>query len=474
MVFSSFIFLCYFLPLVLFFYFCSPNITVKNLFLLIFSCFFYAWSEPKYLFYMLLVIFGTYVGGICIYQIKTTGLKQCSLLLFIILILSGLFYFKYFNFAVLFFNDVTTQKIVIESVILPIGISFYTFQAISYLVDVYRGHVPQKNFFNLALYISMFPQLVAGPIVRYETIEQQLTQRQHKVTDIYLGCQRFLIGLSKKIIIADTLAMSVDKIFSMPIQELSPLILWVGILFYALQIYFDFSGYSDMAIGLGRIFGFKFLENFNYPYLANSITDFWRRWHISLSSWFKEYVYIPLGGNRKGLKNTLRNVFIVFFLTGLWHGAEYTFVIWGLWYALFIMFEKIISYIKSFFNISLNYAKYIFKIVTYIYTVFVVLLGWVFFRAPDLNYACLYIKGLFNTISFQTDLGLGFYVSSGSWMIFVVGFVLSVGLGKKLMVIMSKNVFTKVCFDLFLILSFFISIVFLTATSYSPFIYFQF
>lgn len=320
----------------------------------------------------------------------------------------------------------------------------------------------------------MFPQLVAGPIIRYESIENKLTQRTHTLTDIYSGCQRFLMGLSKKIIIADSLAFSVDKIFNTPLHNLSVFILWVGILFYALQIYFDFSGYSDMAIGLGRIFGFKFLENFNYPYLSKSVTEFWRKWHISLSSWFKEYVYIPLGRNRNGLQKTLRNILIVFFLTGLWHGAEYTFILWGLWHAFFIMLEKIILSLKSFFNISLNFTKSIYKIPLYIYTAFIVLIGWVFFRAPNLNYAFLYLKGLFNQINFKPEFGPGYYFSSGSWIICAIGIFLAIGIGKKLIMATSHYKYFNICFDLFLLCSFFLSIVFLTSTSYSPFIYFRF
>ena len=282
------------------------------------------------------------------------------------------------------------------------------------------------------------------------------------------------MGLSKKIIIADTLALSVDKIFNTPVPELSMPVLWIEIIFYALQIYFDFSGYSDMAIGLGRIFGFRFLENFNYPYIAKSITDFWRRWHISLSSWFKEYVYIPLGGNRNGLRNTLRNLLIVFFLTGLWHGAEYTFILWGLWHALFIMLEKIVLSVKSFFNISVNSTKSIYKIPLYIYSTFVVLIGWVFFRSPNLNYAVLYLKGLFNQINFTPEFGYGYYFSSGSWIICAIGLLLAVGVGNKLMITTSHYKYCNICLDVFLLFTFFLSIVFLTSTSYSPFIYFRF
>ncbi len=347
MVFSSFTFLCCFLPFVLLGYFCCPNLKIKNLFLLISSCIFYGWVDVDYLKLMFFVIFITYIGALVVDSVISKIKKICFLLVFVLFVFAGLFYFKYFNFAIEIINDIYHKNIETWHLILPIGISFYTFQAVSYLVDVYRGAKPQKNFFNLALYISMFPQLVAGPIVKYQTVEKQLTERKHSLDNVYTGVQRFIIGLSKKILIADTLAMSVDKIFSTPIHELSFGIVWIGIIFYALQIYFDFSGYSDMAIGLGRVFGFKFLENFNYPYVSKSISEFWRRWHISLSSWFKEYVYIPLGGNKEGLRKTLRNLLIVFFLTGLWHGAEYTFVVWGLWHAFFIMAERLLSKLKG-------------------------------------------------------------------------------------------------------------------------------
>ncbi len=474
MLFSSFTFLCYFLPIVLVGYFCCPTLKVKNLFLLFASCVFYGWGGAKYLFLMLSIILIAYFGAIWIAKSRFLWIKKIKFLLFLILLFVGLFYFKYFNFGIQILKDVFDKKIDSFYVILPIGISFYTFQSVSYLIDVYRGIVlPQKSFVNLALYISMFPQLVAGPIVKYQTVSVALTSRKHTIEDVYQGMCRFIMGLSKKILIADTLAFSVDKIFATPVSELSILILWFGIIFYALQIYFDFSGYSDMAIGLGRIFGFKFLENFNYPYSSTSITEFWRRWHISLSSWFKEYVYIPLGGSFKGLKKTLRNLLVVFFLTGLWHGAEYTFLVWGLWHGFFIMFEKIISNIKLYicpWFVVRGFGKFF----MWIYMSLVVLIGWVFFRSKNLDHALLYIKGLLGDINFSPDLLLGYYVPQTTFIIFIIAVILSFGYGKKVILWMDSKLFTKVLKDIYVLLLLFLSIVFLTATSYSPFIYFRF
>lgn len=474
MVFSSFTFLCCFLPIVLLGYFCCPNLKIKNLFLLIASCIFYGWSDIDYLKLMFFVIFITYIGALIVDGVIPKRKKICFLLAFVSFVFTGLFYFKYFNFTIKIVNDIYHKNIETWYLILPIGISFYTFQAVSYLVDVYRGIKPQKNFFNLALYISMFPQLVAGPIVKYQTIEKQLTQRKHLLDNVYAGVQRFIIGLSKKILIADTLAMSVDKIFATPIHELSLSIVWMGIIFYALQIYFDFSGYSDMAIGLGRVFGFRFLENFNYPYVSKSIAEFWRRWHISLSSWFKEYVYIPLGGSKEGLSKTLRNLFVVFFLTGLWHGAEYTFVVWGLWHGFFIMAERLFSKLKVVITPPRQILYNTLKIIAYFYTLIVVLIGWVFFRAPDLAYAMTYIKAMFMAVPFNPDFSLGYYISKGGWMIFVIGVFLSLGWGQKLGLFFDKNAFTKIGRDIFCLCLLVLSVVFLTATSYSPFIYFRF
>ena len=476
MVFSSFSFLCYFLPFVFVVYFSFRNINTKNLFLLAASLFFYAWNDPKYLLIMLLVIFATYFGSLCVYTCHKQILKKLFLVLFLILIFSFLFYFKYFNFLVKIFEDVGYKKGNLIEIILPIGISFYTFQAVSYLLDVYRGMRPQKNLSNLALYISLFPQLVAGPIVKYKTVAVALTERTHSIKNVYEGFVRFIIGLSKKILIADTLAMSVDKIFETPIQELSFSIVWVGIIFYAFQIYFDFSAYSDMAIGLGRVFGFKFLENFNYPYISKSITEFWRRWHISLSSWFKEYVYIPLGGSWYGLKKTLRNLLIVFFLTGLWHGAEYTFIAWGLWHGFFVMFEKIFLRIRKLFSFKIGslFFKTILNLFLRCYVFAVVLIGWVFFRADNIQDAILYLKAMCNKVSFTPDFYMGYYVSDGSWIVFSIAVILSLGFGKKCLNFMEKRFNTIFIRDMFLLFLLFLCVMFLTATSYSPFIYFHF
>ena len=466
MVFSSFTFLSLFLPVVLTLYYLLPSIKQKNLFLLASSLFFYGAGQPLALVYMLVLIAIVYSSALLLKELPIGFTRKALFIITLLFVFGGLFFFKYINF----FVSIINSDILLHSIILPIGISFYTFQIASYLIDVYKGTLPQKNIFNLALYISMFPQLVAGPIVKYETISHQLTKREITLSNAYMGFKRFLIGLSKKIIIADTLAVSADRIFDAQIQSLSPSILWCGVLLYALQIYFDFSGYSDMAIGLGRMLGFKFLENFNYPYVSKSITEFWRRWHISLSSWFKEYVYIPLGGSRECLFKTIRNLLIVFLLTGIWHGAVYTFIIWGLWYGCFLVCEKVLKHI--FKDVRVFKSKIMVPFY-YAYTFFVILIGWVFFRSDTLTNAWLYIKGLFGMLNFSQSCGLNFYIANSGLAIMAIAMILSVGVGKKVIIYLENTKYSFVV-DLFLILLLFLSVILLTIRSYNPFIYFRF
>ena len=392
MVFSSIFFLFLFLPVTLVLYFCvGPKF--RNTILLIFSLLFYAWGEAGY---VLLLIFSISINWLCGLLISgpdlTESKRKLVLVLGVILNLTPLAFFKYGNFLfenLTYFNTGSLFGDLLNSHIhLPIGISFFTFQAISYIVDVYRGTAAvQRHPINLALYISLFPQLIAGPIVRYQNIAKQLVQRTTTLTDFHIGIQRFVIGLGKKVLIANNIGAVADHIFSLPSESLPAGLLWLGMLTYTLQIYYDFSAYSDMAIGLGRMFGFHILENFNFPYSARSIRDFWRRWHISLSSWFKDYLYIPLGGNRKTVIHTYFNLITVFFLCGLWHGASWTFVIWGLYHGLFLVLErgpvgKIISFLPG--------------PIQHVYTMLIVMIGWVFFRADSLNQALLYITSLFN------------------------------------------------------------------------------
>lgn len=392
MLFSSMIFLWFFLPLV----FCSYYLIdkrFKNILLLISSIIFYAWGGVSYSLIMLSSIIINYIFALLIDKaIEDNNLKnkKIYLALCIIINLSILGYFKYTNFIISIINSLSQNKIIeLTNIVLPIGIFFYTFQALSYVIDVYRGHnKAQKNIFNLALYISFFPQLIAGPIVKYHDIENQILNRNESLENIFYGIKRFIYGLSKKVILANMFALSCDEILKQPTDELGTALVWCASVLYTLQIYYDFSGYSDMAIGLGRMFGFNFLENFNYPYISKSIKEFWRRWHISLSTWFKEYLYIPLGGNRKRKLFTYINLLIVFFATGLWHGASYNFILWGLFHGFFLVIERI------FLGKLLEKNKL--KFINHIYVIFVFVIGWVLFRADDLKHAFELYKLMFS------------------------------------------------------------------------------
>lgn len=405
MVFSGIVFLYYFLPFVLLLYSFAPK-RARNAVLLLASLFFYAWGEPRFLFLMLFTIVFGYLTGIWIERVKEkekgTGAAKRILVLSIV-VFAGLFvYFKYTNFMIGNINAVTGADISLPNIVLPIGISFYTFQIISYLVDVYRGTVKaQKNMIALALYVAMFPQLIAGPIVRYQDVEKQITERQHTWEDIRCGITRFTIGLSKKVLIANELGR-LCEIYRQG-TEPSVCFAWLYAVSFMLHIYFDFSGYSDMAIGLGRIFGFTFPENFNYPYIAGSITEFWRRWHMSLGTWFRDYVYIPLGGNRVTKAKWYRNILIVWLFTGIWHGAEWTFVIWGIGFAVLLILEK---------NGLLSWLEKI-GFLRHGYVLFVLLIGFVIFNAGNVGTAVMDIKNLFGfgTIPFYSQ-ETGYYAKS--------------------------------------------------------------
>jgi len=387
MVFSSVIFLVYFLPLVLFCYFIAPD-RWRNTILLLFSLFFYAWGEPKYVFLMLFSIAMNYFFGIFIDKFQDRQRKQKLILVLAVignLLILG--FFKYFNFMIENVNILLGTSFAIEPIPLPIGISFFTFQAISYLVDVYRkdGEV-QRNILNISLYISLFPQLMAGPIVRYQTVAEQLKKRFITLDLFTEGIQRFIMGLAKKVLLANTFGSIADDIFAMDPSNLSTGTAWIGIIAYTLQIYFDFSGYSDMAIGLGLMFGFRFLENFNYPYISKSISEFWRRWHISLGHWFRDYVYIPLGGNRVARWKIYRNLLIVWALTGFWHGASWTFLAWGTYYGIIIMIERM--------GLE-QWMTRLWSPIRHVYVLFIVMIGWVFFRADHFSYAYAYLQTMF-------------------------------------------------------------------------------
>jgi alginate O-acetyltransferase complex protein AlgI len=385
MLFSSLTFLYVFLPLVILLTLLTPR-KWHNSILLLASLVFYAWGGVSYSLIMLTSIGLNYFFGLKIHRHQSTGKAKQYLFAGIGLNLLILIIFKYSNFLIDNFNTLGTlfklSPIEIESIALPLGISFFTFQAMSYLIDLYRKEAKvQKRLDKLALYISLFPQLVAGPIVRYHDIAEQIENRQIKLNRFSSGIERFLLGLAKKVLIADAMAPIADDIFAIQEGNLSTPVAWVGVIAYALQIYFDFSGYSDMAIGLGRTFGFEIRENFNFPYISKSIREFWRRWHISLSEWFRDYLYIPLGGNRISIKRTYLNLLIVFFLTGLWHGASWNFVVWGLFHGFFLIVERFLD--KS-LQRSWTWP------LAHLYTLLVVLFGWVFFRANDLSHALYY------------------------------------------------------------------------------------
>ena len=462
MVFTSINFLYYFLPTVLILYFIVPK-KYKNLLLLISSLLFYFYGEPKYIILMVIEIVLAYFEARLIEKYKSKEIFIFSIFIHVLL----LCIFKYTNFLITNINGIFNTNISLLNIVLPIGISFYTFQIISYLVDVYKEKVKaQKNFISLATYVSLFPQLIAGPIVRYETINDELDNRKQTFNDFSSGISRFIIGLSKKVLIANILG-ELCNIFILS-NEKTVLFYWIYGISYSLQIYFDFSAYSDMAIGLGRMFGFHFMENFDYPYISKSITEFWRRWHISLSSWFKDYVYIPLGGSREGTFKLIRNILIVWLLTGLWHGSEWTFVIWGMFIGILLVIEKLL----------LN--KYIEKlpsIVRRIYTLFIIMISFIIFSGSNINESFNNIIGLFNfsnpfinkfTIHYLKDYGL----------VLIIAIFLSTPILKNTIIKLKKNKKINNIINILDIIVLLILLVIVTSylidSSYNPFLYFRF
>ena len=382
MLFSSITFLYCFLPCVLLVYFVVPD-RLKNFTLLAASLIFYGWGEPKYLVFMLLSVTQSYIAALLVERFRGKKLAKLALALSAVASLGLLAYCKYADFFIENFNAVTGLSVPLLKVALPVGISFYTFQILSYVVDVYRGDVPaQRNFIDLAMYIAMFPQLIAGPIVRYSDIAGSLKNRKTTLADASEGIRRFSIGLAKKILLANSAALLVSEFKAY--NEKTVLFYWLYALAYMLHIYFDFSGYSDMAIGLGRIFGFRFSENFNYPYISASITEFWRRWHISLGGWFRDYLYIPLGGNRVKPFRHVINILVVWAATGFWHGASWNFVLWGLLYAALLLFEKYVLHPKIRFAVPMH-----------IYTLLFVMLGFILFDSASVADALTSFKALF-------------------------------------------------------------------------------
>ncbi len=462
MLFSSVTFLFVFLPIVLLVYYICPR-KAKNYILLIASLLFYAWGEPKYIFIMLISIFIGYISGILInlFRIKVkNGFAKLTVIISCILCILFLFFFKYFDFFITNINAVAKTEIKLLKLALPLGISFYTFQILSYTVDVYNKKVDvQKNIIDLATYITFFPQLIAGPIVRYNTVWNELENRKENFDDFGEGVRRFVIGLGKKIIIANTVGEMFNSFKVLAGDEKTVLLTWMASIAFTIQIYFDFSGYSDMAIGLGRMFGFHFMENFDYPYISKSITEFWRRWHISLSTWFKDYVYIPLGGNRRSNIITVRNMFIVWTLTGFWHGAKWNYIIWGIYYFILLVFEK---------NILKNFIDKIPNWLSHIYALFFINIGWVIFSHEDINELIYTLKSMFGLegIPLCNDLTLYNLISYG--IIMVISFVLATPIVSKLM---NKVKWLELAF-VFVILV--LSTAYLAAEGFNPFLYFRF
>jgi len=469
MVFSSNIFIFCFLPLTLIGYFLLDK-KFQNYFLLLISIIFYAWGEVTFVFIMILSMVINYIFTILIDRYrKIKKLSNILLVGSIGLNLGILINFKYLGFIIENINNLTGSAIPEVTVALPIGISFFTFQALSYVIDVYRNQVPvQKNPFYLALYISFFPQLIAGPIVRYIDIEKQITERSNSLENFSHGAKRFMVGVSKKVLLANTLALVADKAFTVPHSELSVTFAWLGAFAYSFQIFFDFSGYSDMAIGLGEMFGFHFLENFNYPYISKSISEFWRRWHMSLGTWFRDYVYFPLGGSRvKRNSRVVFNLFVVWFLTGLWHGASWNFVIWGLLYFILITFEKLSGYPKKF-------EKKIFIRIYQLFTLLCILMGWVLFRSEGLRNAVNYIKAMFKIDNNLLINNLTFVYIDEFKFYFIFAILFSIPL-KNILFKKAKhsNKFQSLE-NICTIILFLVSIAYLSVGSYNPFIYFNF
>ena len=462
MVFSSLSFLFYFLPTILFLYYILPKKFRygRNFVLLIGSLFFYFVGEPKAIVVMLLSIFINYIGGIAV---NSGGEKQrkISLTIVVILNLTILFYYKYLIFIVGNLSKIFDFSVETKSIYMPIGISFFTFQGMSYVFDVYMKNAEvKKNPLDIALYISLFPQLIAGPIVRYKTVADEIDGRVETLDLFSTGVIRFIVGLSKKVLLANKFGIIADEIFKLNGNyNLSVPLSWFGVLMFALQIYYDFSGYSDMAIGLGKMFGFNFLENFDYPYISKSITEFWRRWHMSLGTWFRDYIYIPLGGNRVSVPRHILNMFIVWFLTGFWHGASWNYIIWGLYFFVFLVIEK---YVFG------NKFEKVPKIFRHLYALIVILVGWVIFKEENSFLLLKYLKAMFSVGLKPTIGGVTYYLKEYYIEIFL-GIIFSANILKAF----EKGKKTIPAISIYFILLI-LSIVSLFSSSYNPFIYFRF
>lgn len=470
MLFSSLVFLWFFLPAAVFLYYLAPGRNAKNIVLFAASLIFYGWGGPRYLLLVLLTALLCYAAGLCLDAAgERTALKKLSVGVFVLITLGILGYFKYYNFFAATAGRLAGKELFpLRDIVLPLGISFYTFQAISYVVDVYRGKSPaQKNLFHMALYLFLFPQILSGPIIKYHQVAGQLTNRNETISMQFYGIKRFVYGLAKKVLLANTFGQSVDYIMGVPSGQMGTLTAWLAVILYTLQIYYDFSGYSDMAIGLGRIFGFYYEENFNYPYLSSSITEFWRRWHISLSTWFRDYLYIPLGGNRKGLGRTCVNLFIVFLATGLWHGASMTFIIWGIYHGIFILSERL--WLKK--VLDRNPVQFL----NHLYAMFVVVFGWLLFRAPSMTYAIDLAKAMIRPSKGLWNAGL--FANNKILFLAVLGILLC-GPVQALFPRFRNHIFDEENVSYgdiaVMIVLLFLSTMVVVSSTYTAFIYFQF
>lgn len=466
MVFSSTIFLCVYLPLVLLGYYICPK-KGRNLFLLIASLVFYAWGEPKYVFLMIFSILVNYIFGRLMDKNRGRQKRMKLLLVLSVVIDLGLLsVFKYTDFIITNVNAIFGSSFDLLKIALPIGISFYTFQAMSYTIDVYRNDVRvQKNLIDFGMYITMFPQLIAGPIVRYADVQDQLAERSVTTADFSEGVMRFVVGLGKKVLLANQMGAVWSEIYALG-GDVSALMAWTGAIAYTFQIYFDFSGYSDMAIGLGRMFGFKFPENFRYPYQSVSITDFWRRWHITLSTWFKEYLYIPLGGNRCGLARQALNLLIVWSLTGFWHGAGWNFVMWGLYYFVILFIEKLFL-LKALDKLP--------KLFRHVYALLLIVIGWVIFASDDVSVLLPYLGSMFGANGAVG--GMDVYTLFTKAVLIVICCVASTELPKRLFLSATGAMNEKAAFTIKSVMTIALlalSMILLIGDSYNPFLYFRF
>lgn len=466
MVFSSTIFLCVYLPLVLLGYYICPK-KGRNLFLLIVSLVFYAWGEPKYVFLMIFSILVNYIFGRLMDKHRENKKRlKLMLVLSVVIDIGLLSVFKYTDFIITNVNAIFGANFDLLNIALPIGISFYTFQAMSYTIDVYRDDVRvQKNLIDFGMYITMFPQLIAGPIVRYADVQDQLAERSVTTADFSEGVMRFVVGLGKKVLLANQMGAVWSDIYALG-GDVSALMAWTGAIAYTFQIYFDFSGYSDMAIGLGRMFGFKFPENFRYPYQSVSITDFWRRWHITLSTWFKEYLYIPLGGNRRGLARQALNLLIVWSLTGFWHGAGWNFVMWGLYYFVILFIEKLFL-LKALDKLP--------KFFRHVYALLLIIIGWVIFASDDVSVLLPYLGSMFGANG--AIGGMDVYTLLTKAVLLIICCIASTELPKKLFLSAAGAMNEKAAFTIKSVMTIALlalSMILLIGDSYNPFLYFRF